>query len=40
MVPMQISQATQFYESTNLSTAYSGKMDMRRDMIIKAEEKF
>ena len=35
-----ISQATRFDESTDLSTAYLGKMDMTRDKTIKAEEKF
>ena len=29
-----------FDESTGLSTTYSGKTDMTRDQIIKAEEKF
>ena len=37
---VEISQATQFDESTDLCTSYLGKTDMRRDMIIKAEEKF
>ena len=36
----EISQVTRFDECTNLSTTYLGKMDMTRDMIIKAEEKF
>ena len=36
----EISQATRFDESTDLSTTYLGKMDTTRDMIIKAEEKF
>ena len=36
----EISQATRFDESTDFSTTYLGKMDMTRDMIIKAEEKF
>ena len=36
----EISQATRFNESTDLSTTYLGKMDLTRDMIIKAEEKF
>ena len=36
----EISQATRFDESTDLSTTYLGKMDMTRDHIIKAEEKF
>ena len=36
----EISQATRFDESTDLSTTYLGKIDMTRDMIIKAEEKF
>ena len=34
----KISQATRFDESTDLSTTYLGKMDMTRDMTIKAEE--
>ena len=36
----EISQATRFDESTDLSTTYLGKTDMTRDQIIKAEEKF
>ena len=36
----EISQVTRFDESTDLSTTYLGKIDMTRDMIIKAEEKF
>ena len=36
----EISQATRFDESTDLSTTYLGKTDMTRDHIIKAEEKF
>ena len=36
----EISHATRFDESTGLSTRYLGKMDMTRDHIIKAEEKF
>ena len=36
----EILQATRFDESTDLSTTYLGKMDMTRDQIIKAEEKF
>ena len=36
----EISQVTIFDESTDLSTTYLGKADMRRDQIIKAEEKF
>ena len=36
----EISQATRFDESIDLSTTHLGKMDMTRDMIIKAEEKF
>ena len=36
----EILQATRFYESTDLSTTYLGKMDMTRYQIIKAEEKF
>ena len=35
----EISQATRFDESTNLSTTYLGRIDTTRDMIIKAEEK-
>ena len=35
----EILQATRFDESTDLSTTYLGKTDMRRDQIIKAEEK-
>ena len=37
---VEISQATRFDESTDLSTAYLGKTDTRRDQIIKAEENF
>ena len=37
---IEISQATRFDESTDLSTTYLGRMDMTRDMIIKAGEKF
>ena len=36
----EVSQATRFHERTDLSTTYLGKIDMTRDMIIKAEEKF
>ena len=36
----EISQATRFDESTDLSKTYLGKTDMTRDQIIKAEEKF
>ena len=36
----EISQTTRFDESTDLSTTYLGKTDMKRDQIIKAEEKF
>ena len=36
----EISQATGFDESTDLSKTYLGKTDMTRGMIIKAEEKF
>ena len=36
----EISQATGFDESIDLSITYLGKMDMTRDMIIKADEKF
>ena len=37
---VEISQATRFAESTDLSTTYLGKSDMTRDQIIEAEEKF
>ena len=41
MVSMpEISQATKFDESIDLSTTYLGNTDTTRDMIIKAEEKF
>ena len=33
----EISKATRFDESTDLSTTYFGKTDMMRDMIIKAK---
>ena len=36
----EISQATRFDESTDLSTTYLGRIDMTRDMIIKVEGKF
>ena len=36
----EISQATKFDESTDLSTIYLGKTDMTRECMIKAEEKF
>ena len=36
----EISQATRFDESIDLSTTYLGKTDMTMDMKIKAEEKF
>ena len=36
----EISQATSFDESTDLSTTYLRKTDMTRDQIIKAKEKF
>ena len=36
----EISQATKFDESTDLSTTYLGKTDMTREYVIKAEEKF
>ena len=39
-INVEISQATRFDESTDLSTAYLGKTDMTRDQISKAEEKF
>ena len=39
-VQAEISHVTSFDESTDLSTTYSGKTDMTRDYVIKAEEKF
>ena len=36
----KISQATKFDESTDLSTTYLGKIDMTREYMIKAEERF
>ena len=36
----EISQVTKFDESTDLSTTCLGKMDMTRECMIKAEEKF
>ena len=36
----EISQATRFDESTDLSKTYLGKIDMTREQVIKAEEKF
>ena len=39
-IHMEISQATTFDESTDLSTTYLGKTDMTREHVIKAEEKF
>ena len=36
----EISQATRFDESTDLSTSYLGKPDMTREQIIKVKEKF
>ena len=36
----EISQATKFDESTDLSTTYLGKTDMTREYMVKAEEKF
>ena len=36
----EISQATRFDESTDVSAAFLGKVDMTRDHILKAEEKF
>ena len=36
----EMSQATRFDESTDLSTIYLGKTDMTRDQIINAKEKF
>ena len=36
----EISQATRFVESTDLSTTYLGRIDITRDMIIKVDEKF
>ena len=37
---VEISQATRFDESTDLSTTYLGKTGMTREQVIKAEEKF
>ena len=34
----EISQATRFKESTDLSTTYLGRIGLTRDMIIKVEE--
>ena len=39
-VQAEISQVTSFDESTDLSTTYLGKTDMKRDYVIKAKEKF
>ena len=36
----EISQATKFNESTDLSTTYLGRTDMTREYVIKAEERF
>ena len=36
---VEISQATRFDESTDLSTTYLGKTGMTKDQVIKAEEK-
>ena len=36
----EISQVTNFDESTDLNATYLGRMDITRDMIIKTEEKF
>ena len=36
----EITQATRFDESTDLSTTYLGRIDMTRDMIIEGGEKF
>ena len=36
----EISQATRFDESTDLSTTYLGKTYMTSDQVIKGEEKF
>ena len=36
----EISQATRFDESTDLSTTYLGKANMTREQVIKAEERF
>ena len=36
----EISQVTRFDESTDLSTTYLGRIDLTKDMLIKAEEKF
>ena len=37
---VEISQATRFDDSTDLSTTYLGRIDMTRDIIIKVEEIF
>ena len=39
-VQAEISQVTSFDESTDLSTMYLGKVDMTREYVIKAKEKF
>ena len=39
-IHVEISQATRFDESTDLSTTYLGKTDMTREHVFKAEEKF
>ena len=36
----EISQATKFDESTDLSTKYLGRTDMTREYVIRAEERF
>ena len=39
-VQAEISQVSSFDESTDLSTTYLGKTDMKREYVIKAEEQF
>ena len=39
-IQSEISQATRFDESTNLSTTYLGKVDQTRKSMIRAEESF
>ena len=39
-IHVEISQATKFDESTDLSTTYLGKTYMKREYVIKAEERF
>ena len=39
-VHSEITQATRFDESTDLSTTYLGKVDQTRESMIRAEESF